>query len=104
VKIHTPITLGIRLEHANDPIDGLAVTIAACDLGYDCSAGNEAIFGACIASDNCTAGLTYADVVTQGIGADAYAKAYARAQRLEDAVARGDNSALQQFVQLGRTR
>jgi hypothetical protein len=90
--------------HVNDPIDGLAVTIAACDLGYDCSTGNEAIFGACGASDNCTAGLTYADVVTQGIGADGYAKVYARAQQIEDAVARGDDAALQQFVQMTRNR
>jgi hypothetical protein len=46
----------------------------------------------------------YTDVVTQGIGADGYAKVYARAQQIEDAVARGDDAALQQFVQMTRNR
>ena len=90
--------------HTNGPLDGVAVTIAACDMGYDCSANNEAIFGQCAASDTCTAGVTWADIITQGIGAAAYAKAYARAQQFEDAATRGDNSALLEFVQLGGTR
>jgi hypothetical protein len=85
---------------SNNPLQGFAVSIAACNMGYDCSADNVEIFGDCAAQGQCTAGSTYADLVKKAIGEDGYAKAYAVAQQIEDAVARGDSTAVQQLVKL----
>ena len=86
-----------------DPIQGYAFSIAACDLGYDCSAGNsdDAFFAHCVALGNCQAGAVFSDVVTQAIGVEGYARAYDRAQQIERALSEGDAPALQQFAQLG---
>src|SRR6185437_9437738 len=86
---------------SNDPIQGFSLAIAACDLGYDCSANNtdNLFFGHCVSEGTCQAGATFSDVVTKAIGADGYAKAYARAQQIECALSRGDTNALQQLVQ-----
>lgn len=83
-----------------DPLDGFAAMIAACNLGYDCTTNNEFAFGACAAADACPQGAIYTDKIRNAIGEANYAKAYARAQQLQDALARGDTSAVQQFVQL----
>jgi hypothetical protein len=91
--------------HGNDPIQGFAVSIAACDLGYDCSVNNGdnyGLFGACVASGTCPSGTTYSDVITQSVGPGGHAEAYARAQQIENALSRGDANALQPFVQLKR--
>jgi hypothetical protein len=34
-----------------DPLNGFALAIAACNLGYDCTANNEFAFGACVAAN-----------------------------------------------------
>lgn len=87
-----------------DRIEGYALSLAACDLGYDCSANNtdDIIFANCAAAGTCQAGAVFSDVVTKAIGPDGYAQAYARAQQIEDALTRDDTSALQQFSQLKR--
>ena len=74
--------------------------IAACNLGYDCTANNEFAFGACVAANACQQGEIYTDKIRNAIGDSEYAKAYSRAQQLEDALARNDMGAVQQFVQL----
>jgi hypothetical protein len=74
--------------------------IAACNLGYDCTTNNEFAFGACSAANACQQGETYTDKIRNTLGDADYAKAYSRAQQLQDALARGDTSAVQQFVQL----
>jgi hypothetical protein len=83
-----------------DPIDAFAAMIAACNLGYDCTTNNEFAFGACAAADACPQGEIYTDKIRNTIGDANYAKAYGRAQQLQDALSRGDTSAVQQFVQL----
>ena len=83
-----------------DPLDGFAAMIAACNLGYDCTTNNEFAFGACAAADACPQGEIYTDKIRNTVGDANYAKAYGRAQQLQDALARGDTSAVQQFVQL----
>jgi hypothetical protein len=88
----------------SDQIQGFALSLAACDLGYDCTAQNSTNtdfpFGACVSMGTCSPGETFSDWVTKNIGADGYAKAYARAQQIKAALAQGDTSALQQFAQL----
>ena len=83
-----------------DPLNGFAVMIAACNLGYDCTTNNEFAFGACAAANACPQGEIYTDKIRNTIGDADYAKAYSRAQHLQEALARGDTSAVQQFVQL----
>lgn len=87
-----------------DRIEGFALSLAACDLGHDCTAANsdgtDRPFGNCVASGTCAPGTVFSDWVTKNIGAEGYAQAYARAQQIEEAVAQGDASTLEQFAKL----
>jgi len=87
-----------------DRVEGFALSLAACDLGHDCTAanstGDDLPFGECVAMGTCAPGSVFSDWVTKNIGADGYAQAYARAQQIKDALAQGDTSALQQFAKL----
>jgi hypothetical protein len=89
---------------SSDPLQGFAVSIAACDLGYDCTASNAELFHGCVTQGTCPPGISYSDIVKKAVGADGYVQAYARAQQIEEAMARGDTSAVQQFVQLNPAR
>jgi hypothetical protein len=87
--------------HGADSIQGFAVSLAACELGYDCSTKNsDGPFAGCIAAATCAPGLSYADIVTKSVGPDGYATAYAQAQQLEDSIARGDMDTVLKFVKL----
>jgi hypothetical protein len=88
---------------SSDPLQGFAVSIAACDLGYDCTANNTELFGDCAAQGACPPGINYSDVIKKVAGDTGYAQAYALAQQLEDAMNRGDAIAVQQFVRLKPT-
>jgi hypothetical protein len=89
--------------HAKDPLQGYALSIAACDLGYDCSAeSNPQFFGVCASAGTCSPATTLNDVITNSVGSAGYAEAYARAQQIENAISRQDNAALVGFVQLKR--
>ena len=87
-----------------DRIEGFALSLAACDLGYDCTAANsngtDLPFGDCVMVGTCAPGSVFSEWVTKNIGADGYAQAYARAQQIRDALAQGNMSALQQFAKL----
>jgi hypothetical protein len=87
--------------HGRDSLQGFALSIAACDLGYDCSAGtNPDYFGPCVATGDCNPGTTFQDVVVNSVGSSGYADAYARAQEIETALSSGDTVSLQKFAQL----
>ena len=83
-----------------DPIQGFAVSLAACDLGFDCTVNNADVSGNCIASNTCSPGSQYSDLVKRAVGNEGYAQAYARAQQLEDAIRRSDTTAIQKLIQL----
>jgi len=85
---------------SNDPLQGFAVSIAACDLGYDCTANNPDIGNGCVAQGTCPPGMNYSDVIKKVVGVDGYTQAYALAQQLEGAMARNDSNAVRQFIQL----
>jgi hypothetical protein len=87
---------------SSDPTQGFALSLAACDTGYDCSADNPAnpMFNGCKAAGTCPSITDYADLVTQAIGPDGYAKAYARAQELENDLDRGDTDGVQNFLKV----
>jgi hypothetical protein len=80
--------------------DAYAIAIAGCDLGYNCSSSNSLIFGDCAAAGTCASGEEFSDWATREIGANGYANAYAKAQRLEAAISQGDTSAIAKFVEL----
>jgi hypothetical protein len=83
-----------------DALEGYSVMIAACDLGYDCTTNNELAFGACVSAGTCQQGEIYSDVIKKTVGEGGYDQAASRAQQLEDAISRGDSSAVLQYVQL----
>jgi hypothetical protein len=83
-----------------DTLNGFATMIAACNMGYDCTANNEFAFGACVAANACQQGEIYTDKIRTTIGDGNYAKAFGLAQQLQDALTRGDTKTVVQFVQL----
>lgn len=85
---------------SSDRLQGFALSIAACNLGYDCSANNAELFRGCAAQGQCQLGINYADVIKKAVGEEGYAQAYARAQQIQDAIARDDKDAVQKFVQI----
>ena len=85
---------------SNDPLQGFAISIAACNLGYDCTTANVGLFRDCAALGTCAAGVHYTDIIKQTVGDDGYVQAYARAQQIQEAIARGDTKTVEQFVQL----
>ncbi|MDE2449304.1 MAG: hypothetical protein KGO22_10055 [Gammaproteobacteria bacterium] len=88
--------------HGGNSIDAYALTIAGCDLGYNCSANNSFIFGDCARLGICSPGLTFQDKIAQQIGPGGYAKAYELAQQLEAAIADGDTTAISKVVYLSK--
>jgi len=62
--------------HYIDRVEGFALSLAACDLGYDCTAANstdsDLPFGECVAMGTCAPGSVFSDWVTKNIGADGY--------------------------------
>lgn len=89
-------------SHGSDLIRAFAVSMAGCDLGYDCSANNQRFYGNCAQAGTCAPGMDFADTVTQAVGPAGYAKAYELAQQLKFAIARGDTATVEQFTQLKR--
>lgn len=89
---------GIRI------VDGISLGIVACDLGYDCSAGNPEMetFLNCTRSGDCPPGSTYQDALKNLDGEATYAEAYSRAQELEYAFANGDSTFIHSFLRLQR--
>jgi hypothetical protein len=61
---------------SNDTFRGLAVALAACDLGRDCTAANpESGFYECLQSGRCPPGLDFPSMLQQGMGQEQYAEA-----------------------------
>ena len=87
-------TAGVLLSdgrYASNPLNGIAVALASCNLGRDCTAANpENSFANCKVSGACPANADYAYFLQQSLGADKYAQVYAHAQEIEQAVRAGD--------------
>lgn len=68
----------------------LALQVAACETGFDCSLTNPH-FGFCLhGQDDCYMTGTWEDLLQQGSGAAGYAKLFAEAQDIEDLLQRGE--------------
>ena len=79
---------------------GFALIIVACESGQDCSMKNEAIFGSCARTGQCSEGDSYTEILARGLGAAKYAAVYAQAQEIKDAIARGDATLLASKLKL----
>lgn len=78
-------------RYSKDPLKALAVALAACDLGRDCSANNpENPFYNCKLSGACPPDAGYEYYLQQSLGPDKYAQVYASAQQVKQAVEAGD--------------
>jgi len=89
-------------HYSISPIQGFALAIAACNLGYDCSSSNPelATYLGCGQNGLCPPGISYADVIKKSVGTDGYTDAYTQAQSIENALANGDRIALEPFVKV----
>jgi len=79
---------------------GPAWLMAACQLGYDCSAPNPELGRACLDAGTCIAGLTLADVFQRDLGARQFAKVYAASQDIVFKVNEGDWEGLRQYLEM----
>jgi hypothetical protein len=80
---------------SNDTLRGLAVALAACDLGRDCTAANpESGFYECAQSGRCPPGLDFPTMLQQGMGQEQYAQVYARSQQVVLSARAGDWNAV----------
>jgi hypothetical protein len=78
-------------RYSSNSMNGIAVALAACDLGHDCSADNpENPFYNCKLSGECPSGADYAYFLQQSLGAGKYSQIYAHAQEIVQSVRSGE--------------
>jgi hypothetical protein len=74
-------------RYSSNSLNGIAVALASCDLGHDCSADNpDNAFYNCKLSGSCPANADYAYFVQQSLGPEQYAQVYAHAQEIKQSV------------------
>jgi len=84
-------TLLADARYSSNPSNGIAVALAACDLGHDCSAGNpDNAFSNCKLSGACPADADYTYFMQQSLGPDKYAQIYSHAQEIEQSIRAND--------------
>ena len=88
-------------HYSTDSLSGVAVALAACDLGRDCSAANpDNVFYRCRLSGACPADADLAYYLQQSLGAEGYAQVYARAQEVKQLIQAGDWNAVMASLKL----
>jgi hypothetical protein len=96
--------LGLSMWNADiakDPAYGLALALAACDLGYDCS-GKERnnAWSFCDLPQYCGAPRSFRQFAQDTFSPGLFSRAYARAEEYKDALARGATDELSPFANL----
>jgi hypothetical protein len=82
-----------------DPIRGFAMSLAACDLGYDCSVSNKRSYWRnCGETGSCGVNAAFADFLQQTLGADSYSRAYREAQEFKELLSRDDWAGLEKYI------
>jgi hypothetical protein len=79
--------LSVAFAGASDPTEGPAWTLAACELGYDCTYANPALGHDCVELGMCTGAESI--VTQQGLGSPCFGTAYARSQDTVYAIEHG---------------
>jgi hypothetical protein len=91
-------------RYSSTPLNAIAVALAACDLGRDCSANNpENAFSQCKLSGACPSDADYAYFLQQSMPPGDYAQAYARAQEIKQSIEAGDWSGVLENLRADRT-
>jgi hypothetical protein len=91
-------------RYSSNSLNGIAVALAACDLGHDCSADNpENPFYNCRLSGECPPGADYAYFLQKSLGPERYSQIYAHAQEIEQSVRSSDWDAVLKNLVVDRT-
>jgi hypothetical protein len=80
----------------SDPLQGIAMALAACQMGRDCSPNNpdDPGYDYCKATGDCSADTDYAYRMQRDLGPDLYGQVYANAQVIEQAARAHDWNAV----------
>jgi hypothetical protein len=88
-------------RYSQDPLGGVAIALAACELGRDCSAeSSDNAFAACNVSGACPPHATLFDVMQRSLGAAKYAEIYARAQQIKASMLANDWPSVESALRL----
>ncbi|MGH8142491.1 MAG: hypothetical protein ACREU2_08250 [Steroidobacteraceae bacterium] len=91
----------INGEYAVNPVDGAALALAACGMGYDCSGSNPLLpWHNCQYSGACPANADFSYFLQTTGMASEYGQAYQEAQQIEQGLQQGDPSAAEAAVRL----
>jgi hypothetical protein len=92
-------------QFSSDRLQGVALSLAACEMGYDCSVNNpENPFANCKYAGLCLPDSDYFYVTQQSLGAARYAEVYARAQSIRDLFEAGNTEAVAADINLTTTQ
>lgn len=85
---------------ASDPVNGFAWQLAACQQGYDCRLDNPVVGYGCVDAGTCGSGMTIADQIQRGLGADKLGAIFARALAIQAYLNAKDYESLQPYLKL----
>lgn len=94
-------SVGLALNSSGFPGDGLnsvALMLAACQTGFDCSAANPEYGGSCVADGTCVEGERFEDMLQKNMGGETYARVFALAAEFRSALERHDSAAIEKFL------
>jgi hypothetical protein len=89
----------IDKRYSTDPSRGLVLTLAACEMGLDCSKGTPMASRArCEFPGECAPPIDYRELILRDVGPRDYAQLFARAQEIRDLIRRKDWDALLPYI------
>lgn len=99
------IGFGLSDGHLSNNTDrGMAIALAACDLGYDCSWDNPAMQAeACKYNDSCSGATDYPSRLRTTLSPERFAKVYAESRELEMYLENRSTSDVLAFVKIYRS-
>ena len=83
---------------SGDGMHSVALLLAACQMGIDCSTSNPSYAGSCVSQGTCIEGERFEDMLQRNMGPERYAKVFALAADFRGAVERRDELALEKFI------
>jgi hypothetical protein len=102
-EIGIALTNGASINH--DTLKSLAMSLAACDMGYDCSANNPHNYRLnCRPVGMCPQGAGYREYLRTIYGETRYAEIYMQGEVFRDLLARGEWEELDQFIRIDSPR
>lgn len=85
---------------SSNPFRGVAIALAACDLGFDCTPNNpDSVNAVCKESLECSPYESFAENMQRQLGRKS-GEVYAMAEEFKEALARNDEGVLNRFVEI----